>query len=824
MILFCEECGQRNSITLTPSLIENNSFTCQFCGFHSPFPFLDRNRQSTGSNPGITWEPEFLHLGEEAEHEEQRFQLIFKVSEIQTPELSVAPFQEFAHLISVEKTASDSFTVIVHPPGKDSFLFPGFNAPVLIYCEEHLMTWGTINITYAYDQEKQGAEHPRSDSAAEKNGAAGNEQQVLPPPAEKESKKARHEKSEKNEMLHQQLAEYKTQLHQAKTASYRLQKELSIRRQVMDNQECGILFINLELRIVYANPVFLKRTGYSLKAVQAKRIDQLIRLAETDCTVKEAMKQAVHQDRWEGRAYLKDAIQKGNWHNEEEPEEPEKKPSVISFKYSDGQGDDQEKGFICLVYPDEGRMPSASYGNWDAGKNSGNHLSTEFTYDALTGLVDRPSFQQYLEDSIHAAEEDDSKISLIYVDLDHFKRINKIFGPGFGDKILCSVSTILQQCGQEAGADLIARLNGDEFALILPPPADRERAQKLAQAIMQRFRTPVNNESRAILIRPSIGYSMYPEDGETPLDVLRNADTAMEAAKSEGGNRICSWNSGMKIQAAQSLYLENDLRQAVADDDLINFYQPQISLADGSICGMEALARWIHPVKGLISPAAFIPIAESTGLIEKMGIDLVRQACLQGKKWRDMGFRKFVMAVNISGRLLRRRDLFYQIMSCVESTGFPPQYLEVEFTEGVLIENMDFTIELVDKLRAEGIKLAIDDFGTGYSSLSYLQHLKVDKIKIDRSFITNVTTNNTDAAITLGIIAIAQNLRFRVIAEGIETEDHLFFLQKHKCHEGQGFLFSPPIPEKEMTGLLLRDCSVALNHKRMIDKFYTIKA
>ncbi|MCI5150765.1 MAG: EAL domain-containing protein [Candidatus Electrothrix sp. MAN1_4] len=189
-----------------------------------------------------------------------------------------------------------------------------------------------------------------------------------------------------------------------------------------------------------------------------------------------------------------------------------------------------------------------------------------------------------------------------------------------------------------------------------------------------------------------------------------------------------------------------------------------------------------------------------------------------------MGFRKFIMAVNISGRLLRRRDLFYQIMSCIESTGFPPASLEVEFTEGVLIENMDFTVDLVNKLRAEGIKLAIDDFGTGYSSLSYLQQLQVDKIKIDRSFITNVTTNNTDAALTLGIIAIAQNLNFRVIAEGIETEDHLFFLQKNKCHEGQGFLFSPPIPEREMTGLLLRDSSVALNHKRMIDKFYSIKA
>ncbi len=805
MILFCEECGQRNSITLTPSLIENNSFTCQFCRFNSPFPFLDQNRQSTGSNPSITWEPEVLQLGPEAINQEQHFKLIFTVKDAPSPQLTVEPFQNFSNLISVKKIGNNTFDVIIHPLGDDDTFSPGYNDIGLIYCEEHLMSWGTINIV---SKEQQPETSPKKNATTD-------------------TKQAPPEKGKNNKILQQQLADYKTQLHQAKTTSFRLQKELSIRRQVMDNQDCGILFVNIEQRIIYANPVFLTRTGYSLKTIQAKRIDQVIRLTDTDCTTKEAMKLAVHQKKWDGRAFLKDAICQGNWQSEqggeEDGEQPEKKPFIISFKYSNGQEEGQEKGFICLLHLEESFSTSSPL-KGHSQKSSVDHFSTELTHDTLTGLIDRPSFQQYLEDSIHAAHEDDSKISLIYIDLDHFKRINQIFGPGFGDKILCSVSTILQQCAQEAGANLVARLSGDEFAIILPPPSDTKHAEKLSKNIMQRFRTPVHNEARAILIRPSIGISVYPNDGETPLDVLRNADTAMEAAKSEGGNRICSWNSGMKIQAAQSLYLENDLRQAVADDAMINFYQPQINLIDGSICGMEALARWIHPVKGLISPAAFIPIAESTGLIEKLGIDLVHQACFQGKKWRDMGFRKFIMAVNISGRLLRRRDLFHQIMSCIERTGFPPEALEVEFTEGVLIENMDFTVDLINKLRAEGIKLAIDDFGTGYSSLSYLQHLQVDKIKIDRSFITNVTTNNTDAAITLGIIAIAQNLNFKVIAEGIETEDHLFFLQKNKCHEGQGFLFSPPIPEKEMTGLLLRDCSVALNHKRMIDKFYSIKA
>ncbi|WP_446009084.1 EAL domain-containing protein [Candidatus Electrothrix sp.] len=814
MILFCEECGQRNTITLTPALIENNSFTCQFCGFHSPFPFLDQKRQSTGSNPGITWDPEVVRLEPERINQEQQIQLVFTVKDTPSPELTVEPFQEVADLISVQKTSKNTFTVNINPLKNDDRFSPGYNDVSLIYCEEHLMSWGTINIVYEEEQPDTSVEESTTTDSEQKSTASPSTKTVLP------------EAGKDTAILQQQLAEYKTQLHQAKTNAFRLQKELSIRRQVMDNQDCGILFINLEQRIVYANPVFLKRTGYSLKAIQAKRIDQVIRLVDSEYSVKEAMKQSIHQDKWEARAFLKDAIRQGNWQGrqgKDEIDQAEEKPSIISFKYSDGQEEGQEKGFICLLYLDEPLSRSSPL-KWDSQNTSADHLSTEITHDSLTGLIDRPSFQQYLEDAIHAAHEDDSRIGLVYIDLDHFKRINQIFGPGFGDKILCSVSTILQQCAKDAGAAHVARLSGDEFAIILPPPANKEDTEKLSKNIMQRFRTPLNNESRAILIRPSVGISMFPEDGDTPLDILRNADTAMEAAKSEGGNRIRAWNSGMKIQAAQSLYLENDLRQAVADDALINFYQPQISLVDGSISGMEALARWIHPVKGLVSPAAFIPIAENTGLIEKLGIDLVRQACLQGKKWRDMGFRKFIMAVNISGRLLRRQDLFYQIMSCIESTGFPPESLEVEFTEGVLIENIDFTVDLISKLRAEGIKLAIDDFGTGYSSLSYLQHLQVDKIKIDRSFITNVTTNNTDAAITLGIIAIAQNLNFKVIAEGIETEEHLFFLQRNKCHEGQGFLFSPPIPEKEMTGLLLRDCSVALNHKRMIDKFYSIKA
>ena len=342
--------------------------------------------------------------------------------------------------------------------------------------------------------------------------------------------------------------------------------------------------------------------------------------------------------------------------------------------------------------------------------------------------------------------------------------------------------------------------------------------------IPRKFQHSISIKSRDIFVTPSIGISLYPDDGTSPPELLRNADTAMEAAKTKGGNTRCRWMSDMDTQAIQHLHLENDLRKAVENGELFNHYQPQINLTNGVIVGMEALARWNHPVQGNISPTIFIPIAENTGLIEELGLDLVRVACEQGRKWLAMGFKDFTMAVNLSGSLLRRHDLFEDIMECLESTGFPPTYLEVEFTESVLIENMDSTIDLINTCRKEGIKMAIDDFGTGYSSLSYPQRFAVDKIKIDRSFIKNVTTNAGHAAITMAIIAIAKKLHFQVLAEGVETEEQLFFLQENQCDECQGFLFNKPITAEHMTNLLMRDSSVALKHKRIIDKFYSIKA
>ncbi|MEA2116184.1 MAG: EAL domain-containing protein [Thermodesulfobacteriota bacterium] len=603
------------------------------------------------------------------------------------------------------------------------------------------------------------------------------------------------------EILLQELLQKTTQLQLVDKTISRMQQELDITRQIIDCQTKGILFADIQRHLVYANTVFCSMTGYNQQDLKEKRLDQFVALSDPNQNLRTILQEAMHWGSWHGKVFIRD-------------DNNSRLPFSMSINYRNERLHEEIKdGFICQLTPVD-RIKTT--------QPNQNSLSL-FSYDALTGLPDRLSFQQHFSHCIEQAGIDHSHVGLLYIDLDHFKRINRMLGSGFGDELLCRVTAILQQCGNASGANFVARLSGDEFALILPSPTSERLVKELADRILRTFQHSLAIKSRDIFVTPSIGISLYPEDGTSPPELLRNADTAMETAKARGGNSSCRWNNDMDTQALQNLHLENDLRKAVAAGELFNHYQPQIDLTSGVIVGMEALARWEHPVHGNISPVIFIPIAENTGLIEELGLDLVRVACEQGRKWLSMGFKGFTMAVNLSGSLLRRHDLFEEIMACLESTGFPPASLEVEFTESVLIENMDNTIELINKCRKEGIKMAIDDFGTGYSSLSYLQRFAVDKIKIDRSFIMNVTTNASDAAITMAIIAIAKKLNFQVLAEGVETEEQLFFLQENQCDECQGFLFNKPVTAEHMTNLLMRDSSVALKHKRIIDKFYSIK-
>ncbi len=651
---------------------------------------------------------------------------------------------------------------------------------------------------------------PKNFDGIMSNSGSNKNKNTLPPDDDGISENTPHSSADETnegqdesleEILLQELLQKTGQLQKTEKELTEIRQELNITRQLIACQTNGIIFLDQQLRIIYANNLFCSITGRDLPNLNEKKIDQFVLLPEPGQHFETIIQKAMHWGSWRGEVLIKE-------------NDSGRLPMIMSLNYRDQEGDTEStEGFVCRFSPQEMKETELTM-----------HSSSRLSYDALTGLPDRPSFQYHFSFCIEQARVKHAFIGLLFIDLDHFKRINRMLGPGVGDELLCSVTALLKQCGNAVGADFIARLSGDEFAIILPPPTNVKQAEQLAERILKKFQQPVTIKSRDIFITPSIGISLYPDDGESPPELLRNADTAMEMAKARGGNTHCHWHSEMDTQAVQNLHLENDLRKAVANGDLFNHYQPQIDLTNGIIVGMEALARWEHPVHGSISPVIFIPIAENTGLIEELGLDLVLLACKEGCEWMKMGFKNFTMAVNLSGSLLRRNDLFEQIMECLKTTGFPPTSLEVEFTESVLIENMDNTLDLINKCRQEGIKMAIDDFGTGYSSLSYLQRFAVDKIKIDRSFIMDVTTNASDAAITMAIIAIAKKLNFQVLAEGVEYEDQLFFLQENQCDECQGFLFSKPITAKQMTNLLMRDSSIALKHKRIIDKFYSIKA
>jgi diguanylate cyclase (GGDEF)-like protein len=604
------------------------------------------------------------------------------------------------------------------------------------------------------------------------------------------------------EILLQELLQKTTELQQATTKLVTLKKEIGIIRHIVASHANGSVFLSPAGDILFANSVFCGMTGIDFQGLKNKSLDEFILLPEPEEALSIVLNKTEGAELWQGTALLK-----GDNENH--------LPLTLSINYcKKNVRNDVPGGFVCQFSPAEGTAP----------ESSANGMPVPASLDSLTGLPDRSAFHQHLSICVNEARKNRSMVGLLYVDLDNFKRINRMLGPAFGDEILCMVTLLLQQTANAVGINFIARLSSDEFAIILPPPCSQEQTDTMGQRILENFRRPFSIKSRDIFITPSIGVTLYPDDGDNPPELLRNADTAMEIVKAKGGNNICRWENSLDAQAVENLHLENDLRKAVSNREIFNYYQPQIDLTNGKIIGMEALARWDHPEHGFVSPVVFIPLAVNAGLIDDLGLALVRQACEDGKDWLKLGFRDFTMAVNLSGRMLRRLDLFDQIIDCLDSTGFPPDYLEVEFTESVLIENMDNTIDLINKCRAMGIKMAIDDFGTGYSSLSYLQRFSVDKIKIDRSFITDVTTNPGDAAITMAIIAIAKKLNFEVLAEGVETEEQLFFLQENQCDFCQGFLFSKPIPAARMLNLLMRDASVALQHRRIIDKFYSIKA
>ncbi|MBL8481381.1 MAG: EAL domain-containing protein, partial [Rhodocyclaceae bacterium] len=421
-------------------------------------------------------------------------------------------------------------------------------------------------------------------------------------------------------------------------------------------------------------------------------------------------------------------------------------------------------------------------------------------HDALTGLPNRVLLMDRLNHAIAAARRHGGCIAVIFLDLDRFKNVNDTLGHLAGDQMLREVASRLQGCLRED--DTVARQGGDEFIVLLENLQDVAEADRVAQKLISIFVTPFPIGDQELYLGTSMGISLYPHDGHDAETLLRHADTAMYHAKDSGRNDFRFYAREMNTVVQQRMELERHLRTAVEREELKLVYQPIVDFSTGSIVGAEALLRWNHKDLGAVSPARFIPIAESTGLIQPIGAWVLAEACRQARQWRELGYMGLRVAVNVSAPQLLRGNLKSVLAQILSAPGVDARLLTLELTESVIIENADEAAATLRDIAQTGIQLAIDDFGTGYSSLSYLRRFPFHKLKIDRSFVQDVTTDRNDAAIVAAIIAMSHSLGLRTVAEGVETAGQLTFLRGQGCDEAQGYFLGVPMSPADFLALL----------------------
>ena len=422
-------------------------------------------------------------------------------------------------------------------------------------------------------------------------------------------------------------------------------------------------------------------------------------------------------------------------------------------------------------------------------------------HDGLTGLPNRELFMDRLKQRMELVKRHpDSLFAVLFLDIDRFKVVNDSLGHAVGDQLLSTTAKRLQLCMRPE--DTVSRLSGDEFAILLSEVKDVSDAIRVAERIQARMMetTVLSAINRTTTV--SIGITMFNDKYTKPQDMLRDADTAMYRAKALGGGRHQIFDTTMHTQALSLLQLEADMKRAVKNQEWVVYYQPIISVAGSKVSGVEALVRWMHPERGIIPPLDFIPQAEDIGLIVPIGEFVLRTACLQTKAWRDAGFSKLWVSVNLSARQFQDQNLVYKISQILEETGLPSDGLRLEVTESVAMQDIAYGIKVLKELKKLGVHVSLDDFGNGYSSLSYLKQFSLNVLKIDQSFIQDILVNKNSEAITMAIIAMARSLGLEVVAEGVEKEEQLAFLKSKFCDEVQGFLFSKPLPVNELTTFL----------------------
>lgn len=438
-------------------------------------------------------------------------------------------------------------------------------------------------------------------------------------------------------------------------------------------------------------------------------------------------------------------------------------------------------------------------------KRMENQLMVQATHDMLTGLPNRLLLIDRIQQAINMARRDQTLLSVLYLDIDRFKLINDTFGHAAGDDLLILVGERLKNCARSS--DTVARLGGDEFVVLLSTLENDEGAITIAHKILMEVAKPFTIANHKAHITISIGVSDFPKNGEDPDTLLKNADTAMYRVKAHGRNNVRFFSEDMNERTIKRLELEQYLYEALEKQEFILHYQPIIDLKSGSIVGCEALLRWQHPTLGLLQPAEFLPIAEETGVIVTIGEWVLNTACTQNKQWQNEGLPLIRMSINVSAQQFNELGFLETVRQALEKSQLEPKYVELELTENTILKKPEETLVILEALKKIGVSIALDDFGIGYSSLGYLSRLPVHKLKIDKSFVHNISRRKENAAIVLAIINMASSMKLKVTAEGAETESELTFLRFNRCDEVQGFYFSRPLKVEEMSELLRR------NHK-----------
>lgn len=559
------------------------------------------------------------------------------------------------------------------------------------------------------------------------------------------------------------------------TEERQIERELLLAGQVFENSNEAILVTNSKGIVINANPAFYESTQFSLSEIQGLRPDDIInKKFHNEDFYAEVGNSISQESYWQGEVHYlrKNGEERVSW------------TGISATRSPSGN----VQNLIIIVSDITER------------KVIERHVHNLAYFDPLTGLPNRSQMHERLEKMVTTARQDNTHIAVLFLDLDRFKPINDSMGHPAGDQVLKEVALRLNGCIKRQ--DLVSRMSGDEFTIALADQKDVESAAntavKVGERILHALQQPFLIEQRELFVTGSIGIAIFPHDGQTVTELLKNSDMAMYHAKDNGRNSLQFFDERMNEKAVELLEMENDLRYAIERQELELYYQPQYASADCSMQGVEALLRWHHNSKGMVSPGHFIPIIEDTGLIIPIGEWVLRQACSDMAKWQKQGIAINRIAINVSAHQFKQPSFITLVQEVVQETGIDPSQLELELTESILIDDLEHTLDALSQLRAMGVRMAIDDFGTGYSSLNYLKQFPVDTLKIDMSFIRGLPESSEDGQITRTIISMAHNLGLGVIAEGVETKEQLEFLKQVECEEVQGFYFSKPLPEPKL--------------------------